>query len=139
MRSDRQASSLKPQASSRYVILEHALPPGRERTTHWDLMLESGEVLRTWALAAPPALEVAVTAEGLVDHRREYLDYEGPISGNRGSVTRWDEGRYEIEADNRERLTIVVEGRRLRGRLALQRQADGHFWRVSFSAAPTNG
>ncbi len=30
----------------------------------------------------------------LKDHRLEYLDYEGHISGNRGQVYRIDRGRY---------------------------------------------
>lgn len=30
-----------------------------------------------------------------IEHRRLYLDYEGPISGDRGSVRRVDAGTYE--------------------------------------------
>ncbi len=134
-----QAPGLKPQAASRYVILTHQLPSGGRRTTHWDLMLESGKVLRTWALADPPADEVTVVGEALPDHRTAYLDYEGPVSGDRGSVARWDEGRYEIVEEAAERLTIALDGRRLRGSLTLERQVESHFWRVSFSADPTRG
>ena len=72
---------------SRYVILEHDHP-----SRHWDLMLESGEVLRTWRLASCPVAGASVAAEAAPDHRRLYLDYEGPISGGRGHVFRWDSG-----------------------------------------------
>ena len=65
---------------SRFVILEHDYP-----VQHWDLMLEAGDVLRTWRLIAPPDKTQAVAAESLGDHRLAYLDYEGPVSGNRGS------------------------------------------------------
>ena len=40
-----------------------------------------------------------IRAERLPDHRRRYLDYEGPISGNRGSVIRWDAGDYVLLSD----------------------------------------
>ena len=53
---------------------------------HWDLMLDTGETLRTWRLE--PALPGVIRAEPLGNHRRAYLDYEGPVSGNRGSVQR---------------------------------------------------
>ena len=33
----------------RYVILQHDTPPGYPRPLHWDLMLEQGRTLRTWA------------------------------------------------------------------------------------------
>jgi len=39
----------------RFVILRHEPPPGSRGTPHWDLMLESGDALRTWALAELPA------------------------------------------------------------------------------------
>jgi len=72
----------------RYVILEHDAADGR----HWDFMLAGGEALATWALAERPDAAGPVAARSLADHRVAYLDYEGPISGGRGSVTRWDQG-----------------------------------------------
>ena len=75
----------------RFVILEHDHP-----VLHWDLMLEAGDVLRTWRLAEPPTGQTfAIAAESLPDHRLAYLEYEGPVSGNRGSVKRWDHGVFE--------------------------------------------
>jgi hypothetical protein len=86
------------------------LSAGRSATSrtgvHWDLMLESGDVLHTWALAAEPAPNLPIAAEQLPDHRLIYLDYEGPISGNRGTVTRWDAGRFEVLSE-----TPLVEPR----------------------------
>ena len=37
----------------------------------------------------------ACSATRLPDHRKHYLDYEGEISGNRGTVARIDAGTYE--------------------------------------------
>src|SRR4051794_8490712 len=53
----------------RFVILEHDHP-----VLHWDFMLEVGDVLRTWRLAAPPAAGMTVPAEPSFDHRKLYLD-----------------------------------------------------------------
>ena len=66
-------------AVPRFVILEHDHP-----TLHWDFLLEDGEVLRAWRLLAEPGPGAAVAAEPNFDHRRLYLDYEGPVSGGRG-------------------------------------------------------
>ena len=49
-------------------------------------------MLKTWACREPPQAGVEIPCEALADHRLAYLDYEGPISGGRGSVTRWDRG-----------------------------------------------
>jgi hypothetical protein len=75
----------------RYVILTHDHP-----FPHWDFMLEDGSVLRTWRLLAQPAAGQIVRAEKLPDHRLAYLDYEGPVSGGRGVVARWDYGTYDV-------------------------------------------
>jgi hypothetical protein len=122
----------------RFVVLRHDFPPGHARGLHWDLLLESAGVLRAWALAAEPLSQPEIQAEQLADHRAMYLEYEGPVSGDRGSVTRWDAGDYRLEYDAPGRLVCAVEGRRLRGRLSLEEGAD-HFWRVVFSAEPTTG
>jgi hypothetical protein len=100
----------------RFVVLEHDHP-----FLHWDLMLETGSVLRTWRLAAPPQPAAPVEATPLGDHRPIYLDYEGPVSGGRGTVTRWDSGTYDWIEERPERLEVRLEGIRLRGRLLLER------------------
>lgn len=50
--------------------------------------------LRTWSLAEAPCLGRQIYADELPPHRIEYLDYEGPISGDRGDVTRIMAGEY---------------------------------------------
>jgi hypothetical protein len=112
---------------ARYVILEHDYP-----VRHWDLMLERGEVLRTWRLAAPPVEGGRVAAEASFDHRRLYLDYEGPVSGDRGTVVAWDRGTYEGAADGAERVVVRLHGGRLRGTATLERAETGE-WVVSVS------
>ena len=81
---------------SRFVVLQHDLPPGSDRPTHWDFMLELDGRLRTWAFESVPRAGSAIRAISLPDHRIDYLDYEGPISGDRGEVTRLDAGEFEL-------------------------------------------
>ncbi len=127
----------------RYVILLHELPAGHElargAAKHWDLMLEWGPALRTWALACEPAYGMTCDAEQLADHRLAYLDYEGPVSGNRGHVTRWDAGQYEIVSRAEDFLNLTLQGPILPCRLSLKKGDGNHFWRVSVGAAPIRG
>jgi hypothetical protein len=115
---------------ARFVILEHASPRG----LHWDLMLQTGEVLATWALAEPPRTGATIAAEALPDHRPFYLDYEGPISGGRGAVARWDQGTYEFEAREPDRIVFQLRGEKLTGRATLVRSAESPAaWQFSFT------
>jgi DNA polymerase ligase (LigD)-like protein len=104
----------------RFVVLEHDHPE-----LHWDLMLEGDGVLRTWRLLSPPDPGQVIRAAASFDHRLLYLEYEGPVSGGRGSVKRWDAGTFSLEGDTGERLVVVFEGSRLQGRRCLQRLAEG--------------
>lgn len=106
---------------SRFVILRHDPPPGGQRPPHWDLMLQSGDVLRTWALAEPPTAGRPIAAEALADHRTAYLDYEGPVSGDRGAVCRWDAGTVQWERATPREIVIRLDGNQVSGRATLTR------------------
>ena len=62
--------------------------------------------LSTWALAQEPCLDVEIEAEELVEHRKAYLDYEGPVSGNRGTVSRWDSGSFQYKSKSDDEIQI---------------------------------
>src|SRR5262245_30601307 len=109
----------------RFVVLEHDHP-----ALHWDFMLEAGPVLRTWRLSAPPARDRIVEAAASFDHRPAYLDYEGPVSGGRGRVRRWDGGDYELTDDTSDGIVVRLIGARLQGQWRLDRLAGGA-WRLS--------
>jgi len=125
----------------RFVLLRHECPVSSGKPSHWDFMLESGGALRTWDLRELPAswasaLDEAshateVTALPLPDHRIEYLDYEGPVSGDRGSVRCCDRGMFELVEADQESLTAVLAGALLRGTIRLHRQ--GEQWQLSAS------
>ena len=108
----------------RFVILRHETPPGSQRPLHWDFMLEEGAALLTWALAEPPAEGRPIAAEALADHRTAYLDYEGPVSGDRGTVTRWDAGTYQWQRRRSCEIVVLLRGRALHGEVTLKRPND---------------
>ncbi|HVS36953.1 MAG TPA: DNA polymerase ligase N-terminal domain-containing protein [Gemmataceae bacterium] len=112
----------------RFAVLQHDRPP-----LHWDVFLEQDGVLRSWRLAAPPQAGAVVDAEPALDHRLAYLEYEGPVSGGRGSVTRWDGGTFEWKAQEADRVVVYLAGYRLRGVFQLERCAAGA-WRGCFTA-----
>ncbi|MFL5243014.1 MAG: DNA polymerase ligase N-terminal domain-containing protein [Gemmataceae bacterium] len=111
----------------RFVILEHDHP-----YLHWDLMLQAGNVLRTWRLDAPPRPGQVISATALEDHRIDYLEYEGPVSNDRGIVKRWDGGTYEGALDKNEATAVTVQGKRLAGMLQIRRRDDA--WTVQYTA-----
>lgn len=111
----------------RFVLLYHECPPSLGRPSHWDLMLEDEGVLLTWALAAQPAGDLGereIAAQRLADHRLAYLDYEGPVSGNRGHVRRIDAGVFTWEVRTPEQLRIKAAGKLLSGEASLVRVSD---------------
>jgi hypothetical protein len=115
--------------SLRYVILEHT-----HQGVHFDLMLEVNGKLRTWRLASPPGSGKSIAAEASFDHRLLYLDYEGPISGDRGHVRRWDTGTYEGVACAADLVVVALGGEKLRGRLELRLIQD-QMWQCGFRPA----
>lgn len=112
----------------RFVILEHDHP-----LRHWDLMLEAGPILRTWRLASPPHSGEAIRAVAMFDHRLHYLDYEGPISGNRGRVLRWERGTFTIQVQDEKSIRVRLQGEHLQGILHLD-HVEGDSWQVEFRA-----
>ncbi|MFP6611394.1 MAG: DNA polymerase ligase N-terminal domain-containing protein [Pirellulales bacterium] len=110
----------------RFVVLYHETPPSADRSPHWDLMLETGGGLQTWALPAAPTPGDTIRAEPLPDHRLKYLDYEGELSGDRGRVSRWDAGTYELMQKSEAAMVVHLDGDRLRGKLKITQTAAVH-------------
>ncbi|HEY7329718.1 MAG TPA: DNA polymerase ligase N-terminal domain-containing protein [Gemmataceae bacterium] len=112
----------------RFVILEHDHP-----MLHWDLMLEVGSILRTWRLQTPPCSSESIAAMAVFDHRLLYLDYEGPVSGDRGRVVRWDHGTFTGQVQRQGPIVLHLQGQRLCGALQLE-QIEGDAWKAVFDA-----
>lgn len=107
----------------RYVILLHDAP-----VIHWDLMLEQPETLRTWRLLSCPEPSAVLEAEAIADHRLRYLDYEGPVSGDRGTVAQWDSGEYSILRQDRAGIEMRLTGVRCSGSARFEHQRE-NLWR----------
>lgn len=112
----------------KFVILEHRQVEAR----HWDLLLEMPYAdARSWALEeCPPGIGWRRARE-LDPHRELYFRYEGPISGSRGHVLRWDEGNYELLADARGIVRLICRGQQICGILELE-HIDEAAWRYRF-------
>lgn len=113
----------------RFVILTHDWP-----FPHLDFLAECGGVLRAWRLLTEPTADADIPAEPNFDHRLFYLDYEGPLSGERGSVSRWDAGTGEWLADEPDRVEIDLRGSKLTGRAVIR--SDGGAWTFRVTAPP---
>ncbi len=126
--------------SRRFVLLRHECPDEFGTPSHWDFMLEADGVLMTWQLRRLPsswsaALQqravsspTTVPAIRLADHRLAYLDYEGPLSGKRGSVRCVDRGTYDVVKECSERLVVELQGSVLSGLVTLLQQ--GNSWEI---------
>jgi len=90
-------------------------------------MLESGDVLLTWQLLREPIdrASLPIPARRIGDHRKAYLDYEGPLTGNRGTVRRVDSGTVEFEENAPQYCRFTLSGDRLRGMFLLRQDAQG--------------
>lgn len=121
---------------SRYAILIHDHP-----FVHWDLLVQRGEALRSWRLLESPdrwhsaADSTVLSAEAIGDHRLMYLDYEGPVSRERGRVIRWDYGQAEWLVDSETSVRLRLSGSRLVGELTLDREASQPQWSARFFPA----
>jgi hypothetical protein len=111
----------------RFVLLRHDCPPSSGKPSHWDLMLERDGALLTWSLPVLPAAwqktggattPIAVTR--LPDHRLAYLDYEGPVSGDRGEVRRVDAGECRLIQESASGIVVELDGAVVRGRWSLE-------------------
>lgn len=113
------------------MVLRHEGHAGPAAADHWDLMLEDGGALATWQLWRWPVdgSGAGDAADEIFRHRAAYLEYEGPVSGDRGTVRRVDEGRYVRLSGQKDRWEVRFEGGMLRGRFVLAR-VSGERWQL---------
>ena len=112
-----------------FVIQEH-----HARSLHWDVRLERGGVLVSWAVPKglpldPKDNRLAVHTE---DHPIDYGSFEGDIPAGEyggGTVILWDRGRYELEKWTDREVKVVFHGTRAQGRYIFF-QTRGKDWMV---------
>ena len=90
------------------------MPVDSGRISHWDLLLEQPtgfdeKLLAFAALTPPEEWGHAVVVEQLPDHRLVYLDYQGPVSGNRGNVSRVLDGTIQWQEFSATSLIAAVQ------------------------------
>jgi len=99
-----------------FVIHEH-----HATRLHWDLRLEIGGVLRSWAVPKDPidvnygTRRLAIQVE---DHPIEYAGFEGEIPAGMygaGTVKLWDSGEFILEENRINKLTFELKGKKLNG------------------------
>jgi len=95
----------------RFALLRHELPAGSSRSSHWDLLLERDQACWTWAVDDWPRATTTggTTATRLDDHRKYYLTYEGPVSGDRGTVARELAGQCDWHEAGSGRVQVTLE------------------------------
>lgn len=120
----------------RFVVQKHAASH-----LHYDLRLETGGVMVSWAVPKGPSLNpqekrLAMMTE---DHPVDYRNFEGEIpAGNYGAgkVIVWDEGTYEPKTGSVRKaiasgkLTFKLFGHKLRGEFTLikKKNAEENAW-----------
>jgi bifunctional non-homologous end joining protein LigD len=131
-----------------FVIQKH-----HARRLHWDLRLEVGGVLVSWAVPKEPPKSPGVKrlAVHVEDHPLEYADFEGQIPEGQygaGKVEIWDRGFYWAEEDVERqiaegKLEFDLHGGRLQGTYVLvrmegegEKQEQWLFFRKESKASP---
>jgi bifunctional non-homologous end joining protein LigD len=111
-----------------FCIQRHAA-----RRLHYDLRIEIGGTLKSWAVPQGPSLDPAVKrlAVHVEDHPLMYASFEGNIPrGNygAGSMMLWDSGTYELLGDlpaeaqlERGDFKFRLHGQKVQGEFALVR------------------
>lgn len=77
----------------RFAVSLHQMPSHQSRPTHFDLFLEKEDFLMSWILPAQLSDQMNTFVTPNRNHRKDYLDYEGPISQDRGTIHRVQQGR----------------------------------------------
>jgi len=111
-----------------FVVLRHSGQDGI--SDHYDIALDAVDILGQDGSEALTLdkMETTDSLDGdrirLTDAmliRKRYLEYEGPMRRNRGSVSRFDFGRYRFTNDGQ----MTFEGNTLKGTYQLRDDGDG--------------
>ncbi len=91
---------------------------------HFDLRLEEGDVLKSWAIPKLPPKEAGVKRLAIQteDHPLGYEDFEGTIPEGQygaGKVETWDRGEYFLLEKTSSKRIIEIRGNKLHGRYCL--------------------
>ena len=126
-------NSILEERSGCFVVQKHAA-----RSLHFDLRLEIGGVMKSWAVPKGPSMRTTVRrlAIQVDDHPLEFNSFEGMIPPGRygaGTIIVWDQGTYVLRegsclnpsgvtaACETGRIELILRGVRLQGAFSLAR------------------
>ena len=109
---------------SRFVVQLHDAT-----RLHYDLRIQMGDVLRSWAVPKGPSMDPAERrlAVPVEDHELAAGEFEGVHEGavrGSGAVIIWDEGTAEVVRDEPGHVTAELHGHKLAGRFGLTRTGE---------------
>ena len=117
---------------SRFVVQKH-----RARNLHYDFRLETGGVLKSWAVpkGVPEEIGIKRLAVQVEDHPVDYINFSGIIPEGEygaGTVEIWDKGRWEIVEGSlgAGSLKFNLAGKKLKGQYVLVRFKDKKNWLI---------
>ena len=116
----------------RFVVQKH-----RARNLHYDFRLETGGVLKSWAVpkGVPEEIGIKRLAVQVEDHPVDYINFSGIIPEGEygaGTVEIWDKGRWEIVEGSlgAGSLKFNLAGKKLKGQYVLVRFKDKKNWLI---------
>lgn len=124
------------------AILEHTTPTG----VHHDWLIEDPRLpnpkapdARLWtARIAPPPEDWAKLKRFdltvIPPHRRHYLTYQGPVSGDRGHVKRLARGTCFVSLWSEQRIVLTMQTESMKIEMELIRQSGDHWLAVAEKA-----
>lgn len=117
---------------SRFVVQEH-----HARSLHYDFRLETGGVLKSWAVpkGVPEEKGVKRLAVQVEDHPVEYINFSGFIPEGEygaGEVKIWDKGKWKLLNGSLAAgsMKFNLAGKKLKGDYALVRLKDKKNWLI---------
>jgi len=109
-----------------FVIQKH-----HARRLHYDLRLEMGGVMKSWAIPKKPPKKHGVKRLAIPteDHEMKFADFEGeiPEGYGAGKMEIWDRGEYEMDEKEENKLAFYLYGEKLSGRYCLEKMKDGRW------------
>ena len=105
----------------RFVIQYH-----KTDRSHYDLMLERGGELVTFSIYHPLDFESRDTYPAVLKdpHPMEFLEYEGPLAKEGGSVTIWDSGTYAAGSWKKLDIRVKLHGRKIKGSFRIHCESE---------------
>src|SRR3972149_4254922 len=102
-----------------FVVHEH-----HATHLHWDLRLEIGGLLKSWALPKTPPRTAGIKrlAIQVEDHVRSYANFEGEIPEGQygaGKVIIWDRGKFHLIEKSDTKFLFELKGLKLKGQYVL--------------------